>query len=303
MRVLVTGSRGNVGRAAITALLHAGHDVVGTDVTRPVYELPMEEGALYVQANLSDSGESYAVVRGCEAVVHCAAIRMVGRNSPHFVFTNNMLSTFNVVEAAVSFGVKRLVNISSAAVAGYATVERQFVPACLPTDENDPPHPRDVYALAKHFGEQLMDEIVARSDVRCISLRPSWVQGPDTYAMNLGMGIREPHPRLGRWNYVDISDLANAIVLAVNSDLPGHEVFHIAAADNALGRPLEELVAQFFPEQIRVLPLSRPDASSVSSDKARRLLGYTPERSWRDSLGDQSEPNARDLAVEALSST
>jgi UDP-glucose 4-epimerase len=296
MRVLVTGSRGNVGRAAITALVTAGHDVVGTDLGCPVYELQLEGGAPYVQADLRDAGDAFAVVRGCQAIVHCAAIPTHLRNTPHFVFSNNMLSTFNVAEAAVSFGVERLVNISSAAVAGYATAERQFLPDYLPADEEEPARPQEPYALAKYFGEQLMDAVVQRSDVCCISLRPSWVQRPGDYTPNLGSGIRDPQPRLSRWSYVDMSDLADAIVLAVDSDLPGHEVFHIAAADNATGWPLEELVARFFADRIPVRPLPRPDASAVSCDKARRLLHYTPKRSWRDYLGDDGEPHPSDRA-------
>jgi UDP-glucose 4-epimerase len=292
MRVLVTGARGKVGRATIAALIRVGHDVVGTDRIRPVYDVASDRTAPYVQANLCDAGEAYAVIRDYQAVVHCAAIPDPQRNAPHVVFSNNLLSTFNVAEAAVTFGIKRLVNISSIVVAGYGSVKRQFVPPYLPTDEYAPTHPQDTYALTKHFGEQLMDVVVRRSDVQCISLRPSWAQTPDDYAVNLGAGIRDPEPRLSRWSYVDISDLADAIVLAVNSDLPGHELFHIAADDNATGWPLEDLVARFFADRIRVRPLPRPDASSVSSDKARRLLGFAPARSWRDYLDNDGAPRA-----------
>lgn len=291
MRVLVTGARGRVGRAAIAALVAAGHDVLGTDIGPPVYELALEGGAPYVRADLRDAGDAFAVVRGCQAVVHCAAIPNHAKNTPQFIFANNLLSTFNVAEAAVSFGVERLVNLSSAVVAGYQTAERPFLPAYLPADEQEPVRPQEPYALAKHFTELLMDAVVRRSDTRCISLRPSWAQRPGDYAANLGPGIRDPQPRLSRWSYVDMGDLADAIVLAVGSDLPGHEVFCIAAADNAIGWPLERLVARFLGDRVPVRPLPRPDASAVSSDKARRLLGYAPTRSWRDYLDDQGQPH------------
>lgn len=134
MHILVTGARGKVGRAAISALVTAGHDVVGTDLGRPVYELQLDGDAPYVQADLRDAGDAFAVVRDCQAVVHCAAIPTADKNTPHFVFSNNILSTFNIAEAAVSFGVERLVNISSSAVAGYSTVQRQVLPSYLPID-------------------------------------------------------------------------------------------------------------------------------------------------------------------------
>jgi nucleoside-diphosphate-sugar epimerase len=290
MRVLVTGARGKVGRAAVGALLAAGHEVVGTDLGVPRYELPLEDGVPYLQADLRDPGDAFAVVRGFDAVVHCAAIPTHFRNTPHHVFSNNMLSTFNLAEAAVGLGVGRLVNLSSAAVSGHATAERPSLPDYLPADEAEPVRPQEPYALAKHFGEQIMDAVARRSDVRCVSLRPSWVQRSCDYAANLGPCVRDPQPRLSRWSYVDIDDLADAIVLAAESDLPGHEVFHIAADDNTTGLPLRDLVARFYGDRVRVLPVPRPDAGAVSCAKARRLLGYRPRRSWRDHLGDDGEP-------------
>ncbi|MFP3468253.1 NAD(P)-dependent oxidoreductase, partial [Leifsonia sp. SIMBA_070] len=80
------------------------------------------------------------------------------------------------------------------------------------------------YALSKHFGEQLMDAAVARSDIRCISIRPSWVQYEGNYETNLGPQVRDSSELSANlWSYVDVYDLADAIVLATESDLPGHE--------------------------------------------------------------------------------
>ena len=291
MRVLLTGSQGKVGRAASAALLAAGHQVTGVDVARPVFDRPEPGQADYVQADLTSAGDAYAVVRGHDAVVHAAAIPEPTRNAPHTVFSNNLVATFNVLEAAVRWDVTRFVNISSETVPGFFFPERPVLPAYVPVDEDHPVAPQDPYALSKHFGEQLMDAAVRRSDLRCTSIRPSWVQTADNYARNLGPMLRDRNETsAGIWSYIDVEDLADAIVLAVTTDLPGHEVFYIASPDNVGGRDLAAAVRAHYGDAIEVRPLARPDASGISCAKAERLLGYRPTRSWRDHLDAHGDP-------------
>ena len=285
MQVVITGAHGKVGRAATQALLDAGHDVLATDRTWPVFEREPEGMARYQMADLTDAGEAFAVVRGADAVVHAAAIPEPSHNPPQVVFRTNLMATFNVLEAAVRFGVKRFVNISSETVPGFFFPEREFLPDYAPVDELHPVHPQDPYALSKHFGEQLMDAAVQRSDIRCISLRPSWVQNEDNYEQNLGPQVRDGallSPNL--WSYVDAYDLADAIVLATESDLPGHEVFYIASPDNVGGRNFGEMLRRYYGDAIVLRATSRPDASGISSEKAERMLGWKAKRSWRDYL-------------------
>ncbi|GAA2864717.1 hypothetical protein GCM10020220_062550 [Nonomuraea rubra] len=197
------------------------------------------------------------------------------------------MATFNVLEAAVRFGVSRFVNISSETVPGFFFAERPFLPDYAPVDEEHPIRPQDPYALAKHFGEQLMDAAVRRSDLRCISLRPSWVQHEGNYERNLGPQVRDSSEAgAGLWSYIDVYDLADAIVLATESDLPGHEVFYIASPDNAGGHDFAAMLRRYFGDRIELRPLARPDASGISCAKAHRLLGWTPKRSWRDYLDE-----------------
>ncbi|MCY7364429.1 MAG: NAD(P)-dependent oxidoreductase [Frankiaceae bacterium] len=291
MRVLLTGAHGKVGRAASTALLAAGHRVTGVDLAPPVFERDLPGQARYVRADLTDAGAAYAVVRGHDAVVHAAAIPDPLHDVPHEVFGNNLMSTFNVLEAAVRWGVTRLVNISSETVPGFFFPERPLLPAYVPVDEDHPVLPQDPYALAKHFGEQLMDAAVRRSDLRCTTIRPSWVQNADNYSRNLGPMLRDRSElSASLWSYIDAEDLADAIVLAVQTDLPGHEVFYIASPDNVGGRDLAAAVREHYGAAIQVRELSRPDASGISSAKAERLLGYRPTRSWRDHLTERGEP-------------
>ena len=288
MKIVVTGAHGKVGRAATQALLDAGHDVLATDLTRPGFERKPDGSADYRMADLTDAGDAFAVIRGADVVVHTAAIPEPTGNPPHVVFQTNIMATFNVIEAAVRFGVKRFVNISSETVPGFFFPERAFLPDYAPVDELHPAHPQDPYALTKLFGEQLMDAAVQRSDIRAISLRPSWVQFEGNYEQNLGPQIRDAavlSPNL--WSYIDAYDLADAIVLAAESDLPGHEVFYIASPDNVGGRDFAAILKEYYGDQIELRPLDRTDASGISSRKAMDVLGWSPKRSWRDYLDDQ----------------
>jgi len=294
VKVLVTGAHGKVGQATVTALQASGHEVTACDVARPVFDTPEPGAPRYQQADLTDSGQAYAVVRGHPAGVHSAAIPEPTQNPPHVVFGNNLMSTFNVLEAAVRFGVTRFVNLSSETVPGFFFPERDFLPSYVPVDEAHPIAPQDPYALAKHFGEQLCDAAVRRSDIRCTSIRPSWVQTPDNYARNLGPLLRDRSkltPSL--WAYIDVFDLADALVLAVQGDLVGHEVFYIASPDNVGGRDFAAALREHYGEAIELRPLERVDASGISSAKAQRLLGWNPKRSWRDHLDDHGNPLAR----------
>jgi UDP-glucose 4-epimerase len=286
MRVLVTGARGKVGRPTVAALMEAGHEVRATDLLPPVFERPEEDEPDYFQADLTDAGDAFAAVHGAEAVVHAAAIPEPTRNPPHAVFQNNLMATFNVLEAAIRFGVSRFVNISSETVPGFFFPERPFLPDYVPVDEEHPIRPQDPYATAKYLGELLMDAAIRRSDIRCISIRPSWVQHEGNYERNLGPQVRDASVLSpGFWSYIDVYDLADAIVLAVQSDLPGHEVFYIASPDNVGGRPFEKIVREYYGDAVEIkAPLPREDASGISVAKAQEMLGYSPKRSWRDYL-------------------
>jgi nucleoside-diphosphate-sugar epimerase len=288
VKVLVTGAHGKVGRALVPALMHAGHDVRATDLTRPAWDRLEDprEAEDYWQADLTDAGAAAALVRGCDAVVHTAAIPQPIHHAPHVVFENNLISTFNVLEAAIAAGARRFVDFSSETVPGFIFAYRSYEPDYLPIDEEHPIRPQDPYATAKWFGELLMERAPERADIATISIRPCWVQDVATYERNLGPIVRDPSVLVGNFcSYVDVYDLCEATALAVESDLPGHEVFYVASPDTIGGHPLEEIVRRHHgATRVELRPLPRPDASAIDCSKARRLLGWEPTRSWRDYL-------------------
>ncbi len=145
----------------------------------------------------------------------------------------------------------------------------------------------------------MMDAAVRRSDIGAISIRPCWVQWEGNYERNLGPQVRDPGLRSANfWSYIDVYDLADVIRLAVECELPGHEVCYIASPDNCTGRPLAELVRCYYGDRVPLRDLARPDASGISCAKAERLLGWRPTRSWRDYLDEQGHlrPGGADAA-------
>lgn len=285
MKVVITGSRGKVGKAAVRRFVDAGHDVLGVDLVRPVFDAgspgpgPLHDGRSHrcrLRIRRRGRRRRRRARRG-----HPAA----DGEPAHVVFQTNLMSTFNLVEAAVRFGVPRFVNVSSESIVGNFFPERPFLPDYVPVDEEHPLHPQDPYALSKAFGEQLMDAAVRRSDLRAISIRPSTVHDESNYEENLGPLVREASPTSGNFgSYIDSDDLADALLLAAESDLPGHEVFYIAAADNAGGRDFAATLREHHGDRIELRHIDRVDASGISTEKARRMLGWTATRSWRDHL-------------------
>jgi nucleoside-diphosphate-sugar epimerase len=284
MRILVTGARGKVGAATIDRLLTAGHELTAVDRLPPVYE---RAGPVrYVQADLTDAGHSAAVLPGHDGVVHAAAIPSPAKNPPHEILRNNLMATYHALEAAERSGVGRFVHLSSETVPGFSYPKRYFHARYAPIDEGHPVAPQDAYALSKWFGEQLMDAAVARSDITAVSIRPTWVQWEGNIERNVGPMVRaqgeDASPSF--WSYVVVDDLAELLASAVTGDVTGHEVLYAAAADTANGLPLHALVRRHFGEEVELRPVPRPDASGICCAKAEKLLGWTPQRSWRDLL-------------------
>src|SRR3569833_1337853 len=284
MRILVTGARGKVGAASVDCLLRAGHQLTAVDRLPPVYE---RAGPVrYVQADRTDAGHAAAVLPGHDGVVHTAAIPSPVKNPPHEIFQTNLMATYQTLEAAERSGVGRFAHLSSETAPGFSYPRRYFHAGYAPIDEGHPVTPQDSYALSKWFGEQLMDAAVARSDITAVSVRPPWVQWEGNIERNVGPLVRAQGAGCSAsfWSYVVVDDLAELLAAAVTGEVTGHEVLYAAATDNVNGLPQHDLVRRHFGDAVELRPVPRPDASGISCVKAEKLLGWTPQRSWRDLL-------------------
>jgi nucleoside-diphosphate-sugar epimerase len=279
MRIALTGSSGKLGTVVERELRDAGHDVVALDVVGP-------RRSGFVQLDLTDYGQVIDAFGGVgddpgafDAVVHLAAIPAPGLRPDVATFHNNITATFNVFWAAVRSGIRRIVYASSETVQGLPF---DVPPPYIPVDEDYPARPESVYSLVKHLEEQLAIELVRwHPDLSLTALRFSNVMWPEDYAEFPSFDADARARKWNLWGYIDARDGAQAIQRALEVAPAGFDRFLIAAADTVMSRPNAELVAEVFPEVEVRGDLGEHD-TMLSIDKARRLLGYDPQHSWRD---------------------
>lgn len=279
-RVVVTGGSGKLGRAVVADLLRHDWSVVNVDQSPP----PADQGCPHIRIDLTDFGQTVEALTttpsdGVEAVVHLAAIPAPGITSNAATFAKNAPSTYNVFSAARLAGIRNVVWASSETVLGLPF---DSPPPYLPVDENYPPRPESTYSLVKTL-EELMAVQFCRWDPRLkmVGLRFSNVMTPDDYA---GFAQFQQDPVLRKWNlwsYIDARDGAQAVRRALLWETTGTEVFIIANADSVMNESSASLAAKVFPG-VEVRKDLGEHETLLSIDKARRILGYEPQYSWRD---------------------
>lgn len=274
-RVVVTGGSGKAGRAVVRDLLEHGNDVLSVDLV-PTAELPSEQ---QVVADLTDFGETVDVLRDAEAVVHLAAIPAPGLRPDELTFRVNTTSTYNVFAAAPILGLRRVVWASSETVLGLPFEREQ--PAYAPIDEDHPPLPNFSYALSKLISEEMARQFNRWTGIPYVGLRFSNIMEPPDYERFPSFWDDPAIRRWNLWGYVDARDVAQSCRRALESELPGAEVFIVAAADTVMTRPSRQLMAEVYPD-VPVRGELGEYETLLSIGKARRLLGYEPGFSWRD---------------------
>lgn len=275
MRVVVTGGSGLAGRAVVAHLAEHGHELTNVDL------VPGEGPAPFLRADLTDLGQVYGSLTGAEAVVHLAAIPRPTFDVPEVVFQTNVMATFNVLQAASTLGIRRVVIASSVSVLGYPFFERPIAPSDVPIDEEHPLLPQDAYALSKLVGEELAAGFARRGGLSVVSPRFPWIHTPETFAEQIRPLWADPAAGASNlWSYIDARDAAEAVRLSLTADIEGHEACFVAANDSFMPIPTRELVAQHYPTTIVRDGLAE-HGSLLNSAKAERLLGYRARHSWR----------------------
>ena len=279
VRIAVTGASGKLGRVVVERLRASGNDVHALDAVG-------ERGHGFTQVDFTDYGQTVDALfgindrhDGLDAVVHLAAAPAGGILPDSQTFHNNMSATFNVFQGARRAGIKTIVYASSETVLG---IPFETPPPYIPVDEEYDTRPESIYSVTKHLEEQLAQKLVRWDpELSIAALRFSNVMDAADYApfrsFDADAGIR----KWNLWGYIDAGDGAQAVERALELAKPGFEAYIIAAADTVMSRSSASLAAEVFPSTPITRELGEHE-TLLSIEKARRVLGFEPEHSWRD---------------------
>ena len=273
MRIAVTGGSGKLGQHVVRRLRESGHDVVVLDTSG-------DRGTGWIAVDLTDYGQVVDTLAGSEAVVHLANIPAPGLHPPAHTLTTNLAMNANVFLAAVQLQLSRVVWASSETTLGLPF---DVPPRYAPVDEDHYPVPTSTYALSKVASETLAEQIAGWSGRHFIALRFSNIFTPEDYAI-LPEAWAEPNRRKWNlWGYIDVRDAAQSCRLALTAPVTGAVSVVIAAADTVMPRPSAELLHEVFPGVELTREISEFE-TLLAIDRARTVLGFEPQHSWRDHL-------------------
>lgn len=280
-KVIVTGGSGKLGRAVLADLVAHGYRVLNLDQV-----VPEDPIAPTLRVDLREFGEVIAALSGVDerrgpfdAVVHLAAIPAPGLAPNARTFANNVMATYHVLEAARVLGIKNVTLASSETVLGLPFDQP---PPYVPVDEEYDPRPETAYSLGK-----VVDETVARQFARwdpalkIAALRLSNVMDVEDYREFPGFDADARKRKWNLWSYIDARDGAQAVRKAIEAAFTGFEAFIIANADTVMSRANAALMAEVFPG-VEIRPSMSATGTLLSIYKAKWMLGYQPQHSWRD---------------------
>lgn len=286
--IVVTGGSGKAGRAVCRNLVENGYNVLNIDIQPsrdpvcPFYKVDLTDLGQVIDSMQWSGGKDHPFRKfnRPDAVVHLAAIPAPEMQPDDVTFRNNIMSTFVVFDAAVRLGVKRIVWASSETTLGLP-FGPDNPPAYAPVDEDHPMRPESAYSLSKDLGEEMARQFQRwNPDTTFIGLRLSNVMEPEDYR-KFASWQDDPHLReWNLWGYIDARDAAQAVRKSLHVDFVGADHFIIANADTVMERSNSELMKGVFPEVPTRAGLGEHE-TLLCIDKARRVLGYEPQHSWR----------------------
>ena len=299
MRVLVTGGGGFIGSHLVERLVRDGHEVRVLDnfaTGRRENLLGLDGEFELVEGDLQSYERAHAAVRGCEAVLHQAALPSVPRSIQDPLTSNasNVIGTLNVLLAARDSEVGRVVYASSSSVYGQN--------AELPKREDMATEPIAPYAVAKLAGEGYCRSFSSVYGIETVALRYFNVFGPRQDPLSqyaavipnfIGAFLGGDPPRVfgdgeQSRDFTYIDNVVDANLLAIDADGVAGETFNIACGERiTLNRMLADLRQLSGRELEATYEEPRPGDilhSLADISHAKGGLGYQPSVGFSDGL-------------------
>ena len=289
-RIVFTGGSGKAGKHVVPWLKAKGHDILNLDL-KPL-NCP---GVNTLITDVTDSGQVFNALsmhfdfQGFEtgkgpakidAVVHFAAVPRVLINPDNETFKANVVSTYNVIEAATKLGIGKVIIASSETTYGVCFAEGDKDYHEFPLEEDYDIDPMDSYGLSKVVNEKTARAFAMRTGADIYALRIGNVIEPHEYGMFPGFLANPPSRKRNAWSYIDARDLGQIVHLCVEKDGLGFQVFNAVNDTITANEPTEAFLSKYAPGTKITRPMGEREAP-LSNRKAREVLGFREEHDWR----------------------
>ena len=293
-RIAFTGGSGKAGRHVVPYLVERGYAVLNIDLQ------PLDHPGVHTLiTDVTDGGQVFNALtshlsmagfetgdgrRPVDAVVHFAAIARNMIKPDAETFRTNVMSTYHVIEAAMSLGIRKVIIASSETTYGVCFADGDKDYACFPLDEGYDVDPMDSYGLSKVVNEKTARAFAERTGADIYALRIGNVIEPHEYDRFPGF-IADPMCRKrNAWSYIDARDLGEIVRLCLEKDGLGFQVFNAVNDTITADLPTADFLARYAPNT----PIRRSmDAleAPISNRKIREVLGFKESHDWRKYVG------------------
>ncbi|MBE9099703.1 NAD-dependent epimerase/dehydratase family protein [Vacuolonema iberomarrocanum] len=210
MRILVTGSAGHLGEALVRTLRTTDHEIIGLDVLDSAFTNRV--------GSIVDRGYVKQCMRGVDAVIHTATLHkphVITHSHQSFVDTN-ITGTLNLLEEAVSAGVRSFVFTSTTSAFGDALTPPANAPAAWVT-EDIKPVPKNIYGVTKTAAEDLCQLFHRNHGLACLVLRTSRFFPEEDDHKPLRQAYPDENIKANEFLYrrVELEDAVSAHLLAI----------------------------------------------------------------------------------------
>ncbi len=289
-RVIFTGGSGKAGRHAVAYLVDRGYEVLNLDlvpldnpkVKTLITDLTNEGEVMNALSShfWFDGYELGHVPATIDAVIHFAAIPRVMIKPDNATYQNNVMSTYNVIEASMKLGIRKVVIASSETTFGVCFAEGDKDFHEFPLTEEYDTDPMDSYGLSKVCNEKTARAFAMRFGADIYALRIGNVMSPEDYA-NWGSFFTDPASRKrNAWSYIDARDLGQIVDLCIKKDGLGFQVFNAVNNTITANEPTVPFLKKYAPNTPITGEMGEWDAP-LSNRKIRDLLGFVEQHDWR----------------------